>query len=65
MAADQGNASGQLNYGVCLKNGLGVAQDFEKAATYFRMAADQGNPDAAQSLRRLTERLKNPKSSLG
>jgi hypothetical protein len=42
LAADQGYAPAQLEYGLCLKNGLGVEVDKTKAAHYFKLAADQG-----------------------
>jgi serine/threonine protein kinase len=43
MSADQGDAGGQYNYGICLKNGEGVAKDLKEAARYYKMSADQGN----------------------
>jgi serine/threonine protein kinase len=43
MSADQGNALGQNDYGVCLENGEGVPKNLSEAARYFKMAADQGN----------------------
>jgi TPR repeat protein len=42
LAADQGNAAAQNNYGKCLSNGEGVGIDFQGAAHYFELAADQG-----------------------
>jgi hypothetical protein len=42
VAADQGIAAAQLNYGICLKKGEGVGIDFQGAAHYFKLAADQG-----------------------
>jgi TPR repeat protein len=42
VAADQGDAVAQFNYGVCLKKGEGVQIDFKGAAHYFKLAADQG-----------------------
>jgi TPR repeat protein len=45
LAADQGHADGQVNYGDCLFHGRGIAVDFGKAAHYFKLAADQGHAD--------------------
>jgi hypothetical protein len=42
VAADQGTADAQNNYGLCLKNGKGVRIDLAGAAHYFKLAADQG-----------------------
>jgi TPR repeat protein len=42
LAADQGIADAQFNYGVCLKKGEGVGIDFKGTAHYFELAADQG-----------------------
>jgi TPR repeat protein len=41
LAADQGLADAQFNYGVCLENGRGVPSDFQKAVHYYKLAADQ------------------------
>lgn len=46
----QGNAQGQFNYGLCLDNDEGVPRNFDEAARYFKMAADQGNDAAAPLL---------------
>jgi TPR repeat protein len=43
LAADQGYAAAQFNYGICLSKGKGVGIDFKGAAHYFKLAADQGN----------------------
>jgi TPR repeat protein len=43
LAADQGDAVAQYNYGNCLDKGEGVRIDFQGAAHYFKLAADQGN----------------------
>jgi TPR repeat protein len=40
LSADQRNAEGQLNYGCCLKTGMGVDHDLSRAAHYFKLAAD-------------------------
>jgi TPR repeat protein len=46
LAADQGDADAQNNYGFCLQNGKGVSIDMKEAAHYFKLAADQGNAQA-------------------
>jgi serine/threonine protein kinase len=46
MSADQGNAFGQYNYGICLNHGQGIAKNLSEATRYFKMSADQGNADA-------------------
>jgi TPR repeat protein len=46
LAADQGFADAQNNYGFCLRNGDGVPIDLEGSAYYFKLAADQGIEDA-------------------
>jgi TPR repeat protein len=43
LSADQGNAYGQCNYGVCLRDGDGVVMDKSLAAHYFKLSADQGD----------------------
>jgi TPR repeat protein len=43
--ADQGNADGQLCYGVCLRDGDGVHCDSVNASQYFQLSADHGNAD--------------------
>jgi TPR repeat protein len=43
LSADQGDAGGQLNYGICLEHGSGVARDLEMAAHYYRLSANQGD----------------------
>jgi len=49
-AADQGNATAQLNLGVMYDNGQGVAKDERQAAEWYRKAADQGNATAQRNL---------------
>jgi TPR repeat protein len=46
LAADQGIAQAQFNYGCCLNQGEGVSIDFRAAAHYFKLAADQGIAEA-------------------
>ena len=40
-----GNADGQFMYGYCLEKGFGVSQNYEEAAHYYKLSADQGNAD--------------------
>jgi hypothetical protein len=42
-SAEQGNAYGQRNLGVCYENGHGVEQDYKQAVAWFRKSAEQGN----------------------
>jgi TPR repeat protein len=39
------NAVGQWPYGVSLRDGRGIPMDPKEAAHYFKLSADQGNPD--------------------
>ena len=48
--AETGDASAQFNLGVMYDNGLGVAQDYAAAASWYRKAADQGNASAQLNL---------------
>jgi uncharacterized protein len=50
LAADQGNAGGQLALGQLHEVGQGVAKDEAKAAELFRKSAEQGNAAAQFSL---------------
>jgi TPR repeat protein len=45
LAADQGFAISQKNYGLCLTNGEGVSKDLKGEIYYFKLAADQGFAD--------------------
>jgi TPR repeat protein len=42
-AADQGNANGQCDLGICYERGRGVEQNFYKAVKWYQKAADQGD----------------------
>ena len=53
MAADQGNASAQINIGSFYTNGWGVPKDSVKAIEWFRKAAAQGNQNAKDWLKSL------------
>jgi TPR repeat protein len=45
-AAEQGNASAQLNLGMLYATGRGAPQDYAQATTWYREAANQGNATA-------------------
>jgi TPR repeat protein len=51
LAADQGHAFGQNNYGVCLKKGEGVEIDLKLAAHYFKLTADHENVHSSTNLK--------------
>lgn len=48
--ATSGDAFAQLLYGSCFYNGVNVAQDYSEAATWYRLAAEQGEPDGQAAL---------------
>ena len=41
--AKQGDAAGQVGLGLMYNDGKGVTRDYQAAATWFRLAADQGD----------------------
>ena len=49
-SAKNGDMYGQYNAGVCYLRGLGVSQNYEQAAYWFRKSADQGLADAQYAL---------------
>ena len=51
-AAEQGNASAQLDLGICYSKGKGLEKDFAVAVKWFRKSAEQGNPTAQSNLAR-------------
>jgi len=53
--AEQGDANAQLALGIMYKDGEGVAQDHAEAARWFRLAADQGDPEAQWELGHISE----------
>ena len=53
--ASDGNPRAQVLLGRCYENGLGVAQDMETAAKWFRIAAEQNYPEAQVQLGYLYE----------
>jgi TPR repeat protein len=46
LDADRGDSKAQLCYGMCLFAGSRVAQNQSLGAHYFKLSADQCNPDA-------------------
>ena len=52
--AAKGDAYGELRMGKRYRDGEGVAKDPVKARQMFSPSADQGNPDAASDLAKLT-----------
>jgi TPR repeat protein len=48
--AEAGDLSAQFCLGVMFELGMDVAQDFERALHWYRLAADQGNPLAQSAL---------------
>ena len=52
-AAEKGDAKAQFHLGECYYKGDGVGQDYKQAVYWWRKAADQGDEDAKNNLRRL------------
>jgi len=50
LAADQGFADGQYNYGNAFDEGEGLPQDKAKAVNYYGLAAEQGHAEAQTQL---------------
>jgi TPR repeat protein len=50
LAAQHGNAAGQINLAFALQNGVGVAVDEAAAAQWYECAARQGVAEAANNL---------------
>lgn len=50
VLAKQGEVSAQTNLGWMFNNGKGVTKDIKEAIKWYRLAADQGNPIAQNSL---------------
>jgi len=48
--AEAGNAKAQCDLGVAYENGVGVLEDQQEAAKWFRKAAEQGNAKAQNNL---------------
>jgi TPR repeat protein len=51
--AETGDAIAQTLLGELLARGLGVRQDFKEAAGWYKLAADQGEPEALYALGRI------------
>ncbi len=49
-SAEQGDKDGLYGMGLLHMNGLGVEKNFQKAADYFRLSGDKGNPKAYTKL---------------
>jgi TPR repeat protein len=45
MSANEDFLSGQMNYGICCFEGLGVRVDYSETAKYFKKVADEGDSD--------------------
>jgi TPR repeat protein len=50
LAADQGYAAAQNNYGYCLQQGKGISINLTEAVHYFKLAADRGDIVAQYNL---------------
>lgn len=55
-AANQGLAIAQFNFGVMNERGLGVRRDVDVAIGWYRKAASQGDPNARQTLAKLSSK---------
>ena len=53
LGADEGNACARCILGYCYYNGQGVLKDLDEAIRLYRLAANGGNDDAKNNLRRL------------
>jgi uncharacterized protein len=52
-AVDAGEPVAMYNLGLMYRDGVGVAQDYDKAREWLQKAADAGDKDAKQELTRL------------
>lgn len=50
VAAEQGDAASQFNFGLMYDTGEGVAQDYQEAVRWYRLAAAQGHANAQFNL---------------
>jgi TPR repeat protein len=55
LPADQGNAKGQSQWGMCLLTGKVKQRNLAKAIEYFRMSGDKGTPEGQAVFRWMTE----------
>lgn len=62
-AEEQGETNALVNLGRAYCEGKGVPQDFEKAKSYFQLAAKQGNTTAQENLKVLQARNNTTDSS--
>lgn len=53
MAAEQGDAEAEYNLGFMYENGDGVDVNLDEACRWYKMAANQGDEDAAEALKRI------------
>ncbi|KAG0202732.1 hypothetical protein BGX33_009491 [Mortierella sp. NVP41] len=58
-AADQEHGRAQCNIGVLHEHGQGVPRDWSKAMEWYKMAAEQGYPDAAIYIEALAQKVSN------
>ncbi|KAJ3308255.1 hypothetical protein HDU76_004050, partial [Blyttiomyces sp. JEL0837] len=67
LGADAGSAISQFYYGMALERGRGVPKNLKAAVQMYKLAADQGEPDAAAALAHcyLTTPLPSSESSDG
>ena len=56
LAADEGDAKGQLGLGLAYHFGQGVLQNYAEAVRWYRLAAEQGNSQAQYNLGRMYHR---------
>ena len=52
--AKTGDAEALKKLGICYAKGEGVKKDMVKAVKWFRLAAEQGNVNAKQALKRIS-----------
>ena len=57
LAADQGEVNAQHNLGICFAQGVGVAQDRQRAAELLELAAKQGHEGAAAARQELVQEM--------
>ena len=55
-AAQDGDASAQFDMGLMHELGLGLKQDFNKAASWYKQGAEQGHSKAQNNLAAMYER---------
>ena len=51
--AEQGLAAAQKKLGICYYIGQGVTQSYTEAVKWYRKAAEQGNVDAKEALKKI------------